>query len=84
MSSLNTAFKTVMSPTRRRSSIGSAFEVLDGGGFVSETTFGYDEGDSITEPESEEEEELEDKEESVDLESSITIRRRAARRREAD
>ena len=49
-----------MSPTRRRSSIGSAFGSPGRReSFVSETTFGYDEGDSITEPESEEEEELE-------------------------
>lgn len=65
-----------MSPTRRRSSIGSAFGSPERReSFISETTFGYDEGDSITEPETEEEEE--DEEESMDLDSSITSSRKS-------
>lgn len=41
---------------------------------MSETTFGYDEGDSITEPETEEE----DEEESMDLESSAASSRKSS------
>ena len=66
----------VMSPTRRRSSIGSAFGSPGRReSFISETTFGYDEGDSITEPETEEEEDDED--ESMDLDSSVASSRKS-------
>ena len=61
----------VMSPTRRRSSIGSAGSPERRESFISETTFGYDEGDSITEPETEEEEE--DEEESMDLTQVLLV-----------